>query len=544
MRRLSTFRCLPKGRLEGPRRARFLSCGRTLSCSTSVRPHAAWYAHGRGPKLIARAPSLTDAAAPCTDEVEAHASLEIQCHRIAAKCNTPTNLLRISRERLDSLSAHPNLRPFIGLSHVATNRGPLLGVPFCSMDDMASSALSRAAADAGGTFIGQTHSSPSCFHATVGVGNPYNPDLSAGGSTSGSAVNVATGVSSFAVGSNGGGSVGIPAAFCGISGLQLEPGLRLRAGSRTYARDGLLARGPKDLALVLDAITGSAGTYRDAVNMPRALRILVASAISPRQSGPLIPGYPRTTDHAAPPDHVERFDEFVRELADLATASDGALRVTVQPPDSPVLPDIVEPFMVHWMGDALRRAHEKDDPALHRLAYRPMRALRKECPTVEASAAAELQRAREALLALGQLFDVIVTPAVLTAPWSVLKIAPTVPVGIDDAIHEVTDGRFNPFLPLVDLLQAIGGPQGCGLVMPVHVDGNHLPVACHIMSIGDASNVGCATSQVLFLASIIESCISGRVVPPYFPSLWEGDPDLPLLPRKRGMMANGLNPVW
>jgi Asp-tRNA(Asn)/Glu-tRNA(Gln) amidotransferase A subunit family amidase len=50
--------------------------------------------------------------------------------------------------------------------------------------------------------------------------NPYNASHITGGSSSGSAAGVAAGFAPIAIGADGGGSIRVPAAFCGINGLK------------------------------------------------------------------------------------------------------------------------------------------------------------------------------------------------------------------------------------------------------------------------------------------------------------------------------------
>lgn len=66
--------------------------------------------------------------------------------------------------------------------------------------------------------IGTTGCNPNRFHGTAR--NPYNPQHFTGGSSSGSAAAVAAGLCPLAIGTDGGGSVRIPATFCGIVGLK------------------------------------------------------------------------------------------------------------------------------------------------------------------------------------------------------------------------------------------------------------------------------------------------------------------------------------
>lgn len=86
------------------------------------------------------------------------------------------------------------------------------------------------------------------------VGNPYDPRLMAGGSSSGSAVAVASGLMSAALGTDTGGSIRIPAAFCGLSGLKPTWGSVSTEGVVPLAWSldhvGPLARSVSDLQMV------------------------------------------------------------------------------------------------------------------------------------------------------------------------------------------------------------------------------------------------------------------------------------------------------
>lgn len=89
------------------------------------------------------------------------------------------------------------------------------------------------------------------------TGNPFDPRLNAGGSSGGSAVALATGMLPLATGSDTGGSLRIPAAWCGVVGMRPSPGLVPFPG-RPLGWSGISVLGPMgrtvaDAALMLAA---------------------------------------------------------------------------------------------------------------------------------------------------------------------------------------------------------------------------------------------------------------------------------------------------
>lgn len=109
--------------------------------------------------------------------------------------------------------------------------------------------------------------------------NPWNPDLTPGGSSAGSAVAVAVGEGPFAIGSDGGGSIRIPAAHSGVYGMKasmgrvpLYPGCRDErypgvSGWESLEHIGPLSRTVADSALMLSVIAGP--DERDRHSLPR-----------------------------------------------------------------------------------------------------------------------------------------------------------------------------------------------------------------------------------------------------------------------------------
>ncbi len=102
--------------------------------------------------------------------------------------------------------------------------------------------------------------------------NPWDAERSAGGSSSGSAAAVAARLVPVALGTDTGGSVRMPAAYCGISGIKPTYGLVSRRGMVAYASSldqaGVLAASARDLRMVLKAIANH--DPQDSTSLPQA----------------------------------------------------------------------------------------------------------------------------------------------------------------------------------------------------------------------------------------------------------------------------------
>src|SRR5687768_7715183 len=163
-------------------------------------------------------------------------------------------LARIERDDAD-LNAHTVLFPERALEEArhleADPAGPLCGVPFTVKDvtwvaGAPATNGSRALADfvapadavvvermraAGAILVGKTNNPEFCLRGVTenevyGVTrNPWDRDRSPGGSSGGAAAGVAAGMTPLALGSDGGGSIRIPASFCGLAGLKPTFGL-------------------------------------------------------------------------------------------------------------------------------------------------------------------------------------------------------------------------------------------------------------------------------------------------------------------------------
>jgi Asp-tRNA(Asn)/Glu-tRNA(Gln) amidotransferase A subunit family amidase len=92
------------------------------------------------------------------------------------------------------------------------------------------------------------------------TGNPWNPAMTAGGSSGGAAACAAAGIAPLAWGSDGGGSIRVPASCCGVVGLKASPGRIPRGGDDepfdTVSTVGPLTRTVADAALLLSVTAG------------------------------------------------------------------------------------------------------------------------------------------------------------------------------------------------------------------------------------------------------------------------------------------------
>jgi amidase len=123
--------------------------------------------------------------------------------------------------------------------------------------------------DAGGTIIGKAHCEYFCLsgsshtNATGPVHNPHKMGYSAGGSSSGSAVLVALGEADMALGGDQGGSIRMPASFCGIHGMKPTQGLVPYTGIMPIEiyvdHTGPMTRTVADNALLLEVLAGPDG---------------------------------------------------------------------------------------------------------------------------------------------------------------------------------------------------------------------------------------------------------------------------------------------
>lgn len=163
------------------------------------------------------------------------------------------------------------------------------------------------------------------------VKNPWDLTKVAGGSSGGSAAAVAAGLVSFATGSDTGGSIRQPAAFCGISGMKPTYGLASRYGMVAFASSldqaGPMARSAEDLAIILQAMLGF--DPNDSTSIDRPVPNYQASLNAPIQS--LRIGVPRCFFQSNVAPEIQEYIDSALKLYENAGARVIELDLSLQP---------------------------------------------------------------------------------------------------------------------------------------------------------------------------------------------------------------------
>lgn len=188
--------------------------------------------------------------------------------------------------RLDDSPPSAEAAPLLGLPYAvkdvfATESGaPRAGAPHPALTLRANAATSLERLEkAGAIGVGRLNLDPWAYAAT-GVNphfgdtlNPWNPAHLAGGSSSGAAAAVAARAVPVALGTDTGGSVRIPAAMCGVTGLKPTFGRLSRRGTipLSFSQDtvGVLANSAQDIALVLSRLAGYDPLDPASIDAPR-----------------------------------------------------------------------------------------------------------------------------------------------------------------------------------------------------------------------------------------------------------------------------------
>ena len=247
---------------------------------------------------------------------------------------------------------------------------------------------------AGGVVLGKTVTTEFAYLQPPKTRNPHNLAHTPGGSSSGSAAAVAAGMLPLAFGSQTGGSVVRPAAFCGVAGFKpsykLIPTVGMKCFSWSLDTVGIFAAGVADAAFAAAAVTG------------RDLRVDRVSPAAPRV------GLARTHIWEQASEAMQRALEQAARAAERA----GAIVINIDLP--PVLPEAFDAHPIIQDYEAFRALafeydHHRDriGPLLHALLDDAASIT----PEAYDAARRTARRARHALADLKSEFDVLLTPS-------------------------------------------------------------------------------------------------------------------------------------
>jgi len=221
--------------------------------------------------------------------------------------------------------------------------------------------------EAGAIIIGKTTTSEFGCKAvgdsplTGSTRNPWDLSRTAGGSSAGAAASVAAGVTSIALGTDGGGSIRIPAAMTGLFGVKAQFGrvpVFPVAANPTLAHVCPIGRDVRDVALLLRTLSGY--DSRDSHCAPVAVPDYVAAC--DRDPRPLRIAWSPSFGYAAP-------DAEVRDLAEAAARTFAGLGCAVEEVHAPLGPDPAAMWTAEFyagiaarLAPSLRERRELLDP--------------------------------------------------------------------------------------------------------------------------------------------------------------------------------------
>jgi Asp-tRNA(Asn)/Glu-tRNA(Gln) amidotransferase A subunit family amidase len=351
-------------------------------------------------------------------------------------------------------------------------RGPLAGVPISVKDHVwlagwpstnGSRSLQGFVPDedcvgverlvaAGAIVVGKTNNPEFCYRGTTfnevyGVTrNPRDLSRTTGGSSGGAAASVAAGMVPVAVGTDGGGSIRIPSAFCGVYGIKptfgLVPKLPGFRGWPTLSVTGPIAASVRDLALALSVMGGP--SPRDPLSYPSPGGDLLAAVGEPSWSGLRVAASEDLGFAAVDPDVRASFRAAVEAIRG------SGVQVTDAHPE-PIDPGPL------WDAIALPEGYASEGPLLDRspdLVGPDATAIIRAGAAATARDYLDAQEARAALTrAWAEFFtqyDVLLTPTMPVTAFSADRLAP-----------ETVDGQ-----PVPETFDA-----WCALALPANLAG-------------------------------------------------------------------------
>ena len=308
--------------------------------------------------------------------------------------------------------------------------------------------------------------------------NPWDLARTPGGSSGGSAAAVAAGMVPLASANDGGGSLRIPAACCGLVGLKPQRGrisLAPEVGEQFLVVDGVLTRTVRETALLLDVLAGSvtgdaswappppepfALSAARGLESPRRLRIGVTTLM------PLVDAELHPACAAAAHDAARLLESLGHDVEEVTPPwqQPGLLELFTHSFGPAVCSSMAAAGMLHG------RAPREDD--MEPLSW-AIWSLCQQITSVQAALAGyRLQAYARAVTAWSAPYDALLTPALAQPP---LPIGELDPCGPDPLGTFERSGHFTPFTAISNVT---GSPA---ISLPLYTYDDGLPLAVQLL---------------------------------------------------------------
>ncbi len=404
--------------------------------------------------------------------------------------------LEDAKTKTEQLNKTENLPPFFGIPTAIKDLHAVANIPLSfgvaalknNIPDYDEAVVTKMKL-AGFTILGKTAASQvGSFPYTECPGfapsrNPCNLDYTSGGSSGGAAAAVASGLCSVSHGTDGGGSIRIPAACCGVVGIKPSRGRISCAPIGDYqngiATHGPIARNVADAAALLDVMSGyvtgdpywlnepEISFWAASQQPPSQLRIAIAKEIEPL--GKCVDMYAQKINEIG--DRLSNLGHIIEE-------------------DCPSLGDLVKPFIRIWQAGigATGIPLEILTPINRQLAESAGSAAE------YLQAVAQMQMISRRIVGFFDKYDVLLLPVLMHPP---IKVGEWQNLGFEETLTKITQ-----WIAPCPLANASGLPA---IALPVGFDENNLPIA--IQLIGKPA----AETTIISLAAQIE-----KIYPPQF----------------------------
>ena len=397
---------------------------------------------------------------------------------------TPAELVTVALERIEQLQPTLNAfvhvdadgalataeaiepddpRPFAGVPIAMKDTTAVAGMPYTMGSDMFGdfvaghdSFVTRRVRDAGFVLVGKTNmpelgilpvSEPRRFGPAR---NPWEVERTPGGSSGGAAAAVAGGMVPLAHGSDGGGSIRIPASCCGLVGLKPARGRISRGpdlGDDFLVQDGVLTRTVAETAELLDVLSGY--EVGDATWAPPPREPF--SEAAKREPGRLRIGYTTTPPIDAPLDIV--CEQAVLDAAELLAELGHEVVETPAPwgADDPMDAFTLAfgtPVAMGLFFGGMVTGRDPSPELMEPLSWEMWERIRGHSALDYLLSRTRLTALSRGIVALWGTYDVLLTPALAERPLRIGEIDACSPDPWEDFRRSA---RFTPYTPLFNV---------------------------------------------------------------------------------------------